>query len=244
MVKKNPRPLEERVRSAAEAALADQNYVSAVDVFLRIGWLASAWLKDWQVGRIGCLEEGLQVNPQRLSEALALLRGWAERKGLLHSEAEYIARTPQRQALRFSRSGDPAVEQMYRTHWVSPELSEKKRERLAEKASRAPELVVIWPRKDDWKCHGCGGSGSLLMMENEGPACLDCVGLGDLEFVGAGDAKLTRRAKAKSARRAVVVRFSRTRKRYERQGLLIEPQALREAEREIEAETRLKSLRD
>jgi hypothetical protein len=146
-----------------------------------------------------------------------------------------VARTPQRQILRFSRSGDEAVERLYRTRWVSPALTEKKRERLVEKA-KAPELVVIWPRNDDWKCHRCGGSGDFLMMENEGPACLPCVGLGDLEFLGAGDAKLTRRAKAKSARHAVVVRFSRTRKRYERQGLLVEPQALKEAEREIEKE--------
>ncbi len=233
MEKRSPRPLDERVRTAAEAALADQKHVSAVDVLLRIGWLQAAWLKDWQVGRIGCLEEGLQVNPERLSEALGLLRAWAERKGLAPSETEYAARTPQRQVLRFSRSGDAAVERLYRTHWVSPEIPKKKRDRLAEKA-KAPELVVIWPRKDDWKCHRCGGNGSFLMMENQGPACLDCVGLGDLEFLGAGDAKLTRRAKAKSACHAVVVRFSRTRKRYERQGLLVEPQALKEAEREIE----------
>ena len=56
---------------------------------------------------------------------------------------------------------------------------------------------------------------------------------GDLEFLSAGDALLTRRTKAKSARYAVVVRFSRTRRRYERQGLLVEPQALAKAEREL-----------
>ena len=235
MAKKSSKPLEERVSSAAEAALTDQKYVSPVDVFLRIGWLASSWLKQWERGQIGCLEEGLQVHPQRLSEALTLLRTWAERKGLVPGETEYVARTPQRQVLRFSRSGDLAIERLYRTRWVSPELPATKRERLAEKA-KAPELVVIWPRNDDWKCHRCGGGGSFLMMQNEGPACLNCVSLGDLEFLGAGDAKLTRRAKAKSARHAVVVRFSRTRKRYERQGLLVEPQALKEAEREIEAE--------
>ena len=32
---------------------------------------------------------------------------------------------------------------------------------------------------------------------------------------------------------AIVVRFSRSRKRYERQGLLVMPEALREAEREL-----------
>ncbi len=72
-------------------------------------------------------------------------------------------------------------------------------------------------------------------MENPGPACLRRVGLDDLEFLSVGNALLTRRAKAKSTRYVVVVRFNRSRRRYERQGLLIEPQALAEAEREVEA---------
>lgn len=46
---------------------------------------------------------------------------------------------------------------------------------------------------------------------------------------------LTRRAKSKSSRHAVVVRFSRTRRRYERQGLLVEPQALADAQQKLEA---------
>lgn len=139
-----------------------------------------------------------------------------------------MARTPERRALRFSRGGDPAVERFYRTHWLSPALPEAKRERLTEKASRAPELVVIQPLKSDWTCHRCGGSGDLLIMEDPGPACLRCVGLADLAFLPTGDALLSRGAKARSARHAVVVRFSRS--RYERQGLLVEPWALREAE--------------
>lgn len=77
--------------------------------------------------------------------------------------------------------------------------------------------------------HRCGGTSDLLMMEPPGPACLRCVGLDDLEFLPAGDARLTRRAKANSTKYAVVVRFSRTRRRYERQGLLVEPRALAEA---------------
>jgi hypothetical protein len=102
-----------------------------------------------------------------------------------------------------------------------------------EKANRAPELVVVQPLNHKWTCHKCGGTGDLLMMENPGPACLRCVGLDDLEFLGAGDALLTRRARAKSAKSAVVVRFSRSRGRYERQGILVEPRALAEVQRDL-----------
>jgi len=76
------------------------------------------------------------------------------------------------------------------------------------------------------------------MMEDPGPACLRCVGLDDLEFLPAGDALLSRRVKAKSTRCAVVVRFSRSRRRCERQGLLVEPQALADVQRELVARRR------
>jgi hypothetical protein len=169
---------------------------------------------------------------------LTLLQSWAAERGLSPNHADYVARTPQRRTLRFSRSGDPAIEARYRTHWVSPKLSEKKRERLIEEASRPPELVVVEPLKDDWACHRCGGSGDFLMMEDPGPVCLRCMGLDDLEFLPAGDALLSRRVKAKSPRFAIVVRFSRSRRRYERQGLLVEPQALSDVQRELEAQRR------
>lgn len=143
---------------------------------------------------------------------------------------------PERQPLRFSRRGDPALEERYRTHWISPDLPESVQARLAKKASRPPELVVVMPLNKEWKCHRCGQRGDLLIMEKPGPACLRCVGLDDLEYLSSGDALLTRRAKAKSVRAAVVVRFSRSRRRYERQGLLVEPQALAAAQREISAQ--------
>jgi hypothetical protein len=49
-----------------------------------------------------------------------------------------------------------------------------------------------------------------------------------LVFLPSGDAGVTRRAKQNSSLWAVVVRFSRQRKRYERQGLLVEKDAVDE----------------
>ena len=234
MSQKNRPKLVDRVVSAAEAALAEQHYVSAIDMLVGIRWLEPTALERWRRGQVAYLEETIQTNPLRVVEALELFRSWTVEKCLLESETEYVARTPDRRTLRFTESGDPAIEAFYRTHWVSPTLSGKKREHLAEKASRAPELVVIQPLNTEWKCHRCGGTGGLLMMEDPGPICLGCAGLGDLEYLPAGDALLSRRAKAKSKRYAVVVRFSRSRRRYERQGLLVEPQALAEADPEVE----------
>ena len=229
MSRKNRVPLADRVAKAAEKALATRHFVSAIDILVGIGWLDPGAVERWRRGQIDCLEAAVQTSLPRISEVMQLFQSWATAQGLIATSTEYVARTGQRQTLRFSRSGNSKIETSYRTHWVSPELSEAKRERMAEKASRAPELVVVQPLNTVWTCHRCGGTGDLLMMETPGPACLRCVGLDDLAFLPAGDALLTRRAKASSVRYAVVVRFSRTRRRYERQGLLVEPLALADA---------------
>jgi hypothetical protein len=90
-------------------------------------------------------------------------------------------------------------------------------------------LVVVQPVKD-WVCAECGGTGDLLIMDDKGPLCLTCADMDHLVFLPSGDAALTRRAKKASTLSAVVVRWSKTRKRYERQGLLVEEPALGQAE--------------
>src|SRR3990170_3694298 len=96
---------------------------------------------------------------------------------------------------------------------------------------------VVWiSHKDGDRCVRCGReieSGTFLLIDREqGIRCLTCGGLDDLIFVSAGDPALTRRALALSARSAVVVKFSRARKRHERQGVRVEPAALEQAEAE------------
>lgn len=230
-----PSRLERRVVEAAEAALARANAVSSIDVLAGIGWLPWARIDEWRQGRVDHLEQALTVRPDKLAAALELFRRWAEHKGLEPSETAYVAATRDRRPLRFTGDGDEAVECAYRTHWASPELSRGKRERLAARQSRAPDLVVISPLRD-WACTSCGGTGSLLFMEGEGPLCLACADMDHLGFLPAGEAALTRRAKKESGLSAVVVRFSRSRKRYERQGLLVEEAALERAEEQCLAD--------
>jgi hypothetical protein len=93
------------------------------------------------------------------------------------------------------------------------------------------DLVAIMPLRD-FTCVTCGDTGWLLVMEDAGPHCLTCVDLDHLVFVPAGDAALSRRARRASTLSAIVIKFSRSRKRYERQGILVEPKALELAEQQ------------
>jgi hypothetical protein len=231
MTKNRSRTVEERVVSAAEAALAERQFVAPIDVLMDIGWLQPGPVDRWRQGRVECLEHVAQADLSKLTAAMKTLGRWAERQGLRPSETNYLARTRDRRTLRFTRSADPVIERAYRTHWFSPELSERKRQQLQERQSRPPELVVISPLKD-WACTACGGSGEFLVMEGAGPLCLSCADMDHLVFLPAGDAALTRRARRESRLAAVVVRFSRSRRRYERRGILLEERALERAEAE------------
>jgi hypothetical protein len=224
--------LQKRVVQAAEDAFARDRYVTAIDVLTGLGWLPQARLDEWRQGRLPYLEAGVQAGLGKVSEAMLTFRKWAVNRGLKPSETVYVARTRSRQRLRFSKSGNPAIERAYRTHWVSPQLSEEKWERKAAR-SLSPDLVVIMPLRE-WACAKCGGTGGFLIMDEPGPLCMACAEMDHLVYLPAGDAALTRRAKKESQMSAVVVRFSRARKRYERQGILVEEDALDRAARELD----------
>ena len=101
---------------------------------------------------------------------------------------------------------------------------------------------MISPLKD-WTCAECGGSGDLLLMEGPGPIRPRCADRHHLAFLPAGNTALTRRAKKASTLSAVVVRFARARKRYERQGILVEHEALEAAEQSCLADEEVRARR-
>ena len=236
------RSLEERVAEAAEAALEARKVVTPVDVVIGLGWLHQSGVDRWRQGRAEFLEAEISADLDKLSRVLCLLRSWAEGRRLRPSETVYLSATRHRRPLRFSKNAELTVERAYRTHWLSPGLDARQAERVRDRVARPPDLVVISPLKE-WRCVGCGNGEGLLRMEAGGPLCLRCVDMDHLVFLPAGDAVLSRRAKAASGLWAVVVRFSRARRRYERQGLLVEEAALERAEAAFLADAEVRKRR-
>ena len=113
------------------------------------------------------------------------------------------------------------------------------------KNSGKRDEIVVFSIVRDSSCSECGAElwkGEFLRMEGDHPLCMACADLDHLIFLPSGDAALTRRASKHSTLRAVVVRFSRSRKRYERQGVLIEGAALERAEQECLADADAREL--
>ena len=99
----------------------------------------------------------------------------------------------------------------------------------------------------DSTCDECGeelGRGAWITLKKEkGALCLACADLDHLVFLPPGDAAITRRARRYSTLAAVVLKWSRARKRYERQGLLVEAQATEKAEQECLADIEVRERR-
>jgi len=104
---------------------------------------------------------------------------------------------------------------------------------------KASDLKVFITTRES-SCEECGENlgrrAWITLNKDRGALCLSCADIDHLIFLPSGDAALTRRARKYSVLSAIVLKWSRTRKRYERQGLLVEEHALEQAERECLAD--------
>src|SRR6478752_6417107 len=224
--------LETRVARIAEELLAERRYIRPVDVLVGLGWLAQPNVDRWVQGRVPSLDRCVQVDSAKVLAAFAALQHWAEDRGLKPSEADY-------QDLRFTADGDSEAERTYHTHWGSTDIPEP----IVEPPSRRPQRIIVISPHNTWTCASCDDTGDFLRMDKAGPLCLNCADLGHLEFLPSGDAALTRRATKASRLSAVVVRWSKRRNRYERQGIMAEPAAIEQAAQECLSDADLRARR-
>ncbi|MFD8497245.1 DUF2293 domain-containing protein [Amycolatopsis sp. NPDC059657] len=237
--------LRTRVVTAAEECLARNKFVAPVTVVCSLGWLKSARVEEWRQGRLRHLDSAIAVDTPKLAEALEHLNEWARQQGLRPSDTAYLAATRDHHQLRFTASAEESIERAFQRHWLSPDLTEKRREQLEARQNKAPDLVVISPL-NEWTCASCrmpSAEGEFLYMEDGKPLCLTCADFNHLLFLPAGNAALSRRAKKESTLSALVMRFNKRRKRYERQGILIEQAALEAAESQCFADEEVRSRR-
>ena len=112
--------------------------------------------------------------------------------------------------------------------------------------SKRDDLKVFITSKES-KCDECkedlGSKAWIMLAEAKRALCLSCADLDHLVFLPSGDAALTRRARKHSALSAVVLKWSKARKHYERQGLLVEEPALKQSETECLADEDVRAQR-
>ncbi|GGS51036.1 DUF2293 domain-containing protein [Actinokineospora fastidiosa] len=222
--------LSTRVRVIAEELVRRKGTVAPIDVLTGLGWLSARTVESWRQGRVPRLDAVAAVPPERLAEAVGLLREWASARGLHSSEVDYVAATLDARPLRFGDDDRP-----FRTHWTDPDLSPARRARIEAKAKAVPDPVALRPDKR-WHCSLCRETGDFHFVEDDLPVCLACADMDHLVFLPSGDAALTRRARAASGLAAVVMTWHKPRKRFIRCGTLVERAALETAEEQCLAD--------
>jgi hypothetical protein len=229
---------QERVELAAETALKRNGSVGPLELLQEMRLLHPAHVECWRKGNehYRTLQPWIQVGPEKFQKTIRHFQDWVKQRGLRPIEAAHTRRGHGGiEPLHVTENGDPEWEKFYRTYYAPADLPEKKTARIAAKLNRPPELVVFEKVSDEGNCHECGAElrkGDFLLMEKDEALCLSCADLDHLVFLPAGDTALSRRSRKHSSLAAVVVRFNRSRKRYERQGLLVTGEALTKAEEE------------
>jgi len=105
----------QKVASIAGQEISNKGYVSPIDLFIGIGWLTKEKLMDWRIGKITYLERVITANLSKLSKTMKEFRAWAKHANLKPSKTVYKHKSC---LLRFSKSGNPNIEEAYSTHYV------------------------------------------------------------------------------------------------------------------------------
>jgi hypothetical protein len=108
------------VRTVA-TILETNNVVTPVELLLRLERISKQQLEDWRFGRIPYLERVCIGNLSKLSAILRVLDHHARAIGLKPSQTVYHkwGRGGKHIVLRFSKTGEPALEAAYSRHYVA-----------------------------------------------------------------------------------------------------------------------------
>lgn len=104
-----------KVADAMYHQIQSRGYAAPVDVFMDIGVLDKGRYDDWRAGRVPFLEAVCTANLHKLSEMMKEIQCCAVKSGLEPAVSTYKHKG---KPLRFSKSGNPKIEEAYATHYV------------------------------------------------------------------------------------------------------------------------------
>ncbi len=231
--------MEQRTLVAAEKALKSHGAVGPIELLLQLGFLSRSAIDGWRREHVRylVLEDHIECGTAKLQIVFETFRGWVAQQGLEAMPGNYVASSVREtRELKIVSTENVALDDFYRTRYRRSDLSPARRKAVEKKVNAAVELCVFIQTTDETTCQECTAQlerGQMFCLEKQEPLCLDCADLSHLEFLPSGDATLTRRAKKASPLHAVVLQFNRSRKRYDRRGLLVSQQSIAEAERSM-----------
>jgi hypothetical protein len=117
----NQRQLQEKLGTVTSELLNEKGYISFIDVFVRLGYLSQADYENWRFKRLPYLEKVITVNLGRINFIMKTVRRSSLNGKLKASWTAYKSwGKGKKENLRFSKSGDPNIEEAYATHFLRP----------------------------------------------------------------------------------------------------------------------------
>ncbi|WP_175637095.1 hypothetical protein [Oceanobacillus sojae] len=115
----NRNQLEEKIHKSASAVLAENGYISPIDVLIKMDRLTVKQVEDWRFKRTDYLERAINLNLAKLNHFLQALKKYAKEQNLKPSITVYKSwGKGAKKTLRFSKTGKPNMEKLYSTHYV------------------------------------------------------------------------------------------------------------------------------
>ena len=223
--------IEARVLKALDFLIEQKEYVSLIDVFLKMGFLYISQINLWKRCKIPYLEQVISCDKEIIVKIIKVFNDWTKAKQLIAKEIVYFANTKHATPLKISNDPTCELEIIYRTHYFK-NISLQQQKLLLEKIYSPEELIVFKSIRDS-SCMNCKRAlfkNMLFFIEEDKTLCLSCAELDHLIFLSSGNSSLTLKAKKYSSLVAVVLIYGHDKRRYKRQGILIEQQALKKAE--------------
>lgn len=113
--------IEKRVYYCATQLIYEKGYISPVDLLVKMERITPKQLEEWRFKKIPYLERVTIGNLSKLNKILSALRKFASEQNLKPSTSVYLSwgKGP-KQRLRFSKTGNPYMEEQYSTHYMRP----------------------------------------------------------------------------------------------------------------------------
>jgi len=130
----NRTELIQKAKAAAQQILRDKGYISAVEVLFAMGRLSKEDYERWRFRQVPHLEKVLAGSLNQHSYLCQQLRAYArDELKLKPSRTAYTSwGKGRRQPLRFSKHGQPYLEELFSTHYVSSALAAAKKVQRAQ----------------------------------------------------------------------------------------------------------------
>lgn len=118
----NHQELERAALNAADRGLKTKGYIALVEVFRDMGKLDPKDLQNWRLGQVPYLERVIRMNLSQINTVCRAIHTSARHGKLKPSWTAYVRwGKGGRPALRFTKSGDPKLEQAWATHYLRPD---------------------------------------------------------------------------------------------------------------------------